>query len=366
MSTLPAFVLYQLPSETAPTLLMQQDGGVEVYTEYAELNAREGFVISPFEIQPEQPILLIRPEVVKVGWEAVFEEWPELVSQTRTLLAQAPVTSTTIDPEGYAQAFHRFHEALLCGDFRKLVLSRRSATLLPANFSPIEAFKEACTRYSQQMVYLCYTPQTGLWMGSTPEILLASEGHQSESKHTTEQSVEWCSVALAGSVVATDTVVEWNQKNRNEQQYVADYLRTRLSSLAEIKKEVGPFTVQAGKLAHLKTEFFFTLPSTNALGDLLAWLHPTPAVCGLPKESSHEFILHQEGYNRRYYAGCIGFLSPTRSMQLYVNLRCMNLQGHYAYLYAGGGLLAESTLQSEWLETAAKMETMQDLISSPS
>ena len=93
-------------------------------------------------------------------------------------------------------------------------------------------------------------------------------------------------------------------------------------------------------------------------------LHPTPAVCGLPKEETYRIIRENEGYDRSYYSGFIGWLAPEGKSDLYVNLRCMNILRGSFVLYAGGGILASSEIESEWLETEAKMQTMKRLINS--
>ncbi len=99
-------------------------------------------------------------------------------------------------------------------------------------------------------------------------------------------------------------------KNRKEQDYVTAYIRSRLLSLGIHSTESGPYPAYAGALSHLKTDFHFSLRDNNGLGDLLKVLHPTPAVCGLPKEEAYRFILENEGYDRHYYSGFIGWLDP--------------------------------------------------------
>ena len=124
----------------------------------------------------------------------------------------------------------------------------------------------------------------------------------------------------------------------------------------------GPYSARAGALCHLKSDFRFTLRENNKLGDLLNLLHPTPAVCGLPKADAYRFILDHEGYNRRYYSGFIGWLDPEGRTDLYVNLRCMHIEDKILTLYAGGGLLSSSELNDEWQETEDKLQTMKALI----
>ncbi|HBK29014.1 MAG TPA: isochorismate synthase, partial [Parabacteroides sp.] len=101
---------------------------------------------------------------------------------------------------------------------------------------------------------------------------------------------------------------------------------------------------------------------TRMLGDVLSLLHPTPAVCGLPKEDAFRFIIEKEGYDRSYYSGFVGWLSPTGQTDIYVNLRCVNIHPDTYTLFAGGGLLASSDLEDEWEETIDKMKTMQNIL----
>ena len=91
-------------------------------------------------------------------------------------------------------------------------------------------------------------------------------------------------------------------------------------------------------------------------------LHPTPAVCGLPKEEAYRFIIDTENYDRSYYSGIIGWLAPEGDTTLYVNLRCMRIDKDTATLYAGGGILPTSEAESEWEETQHKMDTMRNIL----
>jgi isochorismate synthase len=91
-------------------------------------------------------------------------------------------------------------------------------------------------------------------------------------------------------------------------------------------------------------------------------LHPTPAVCGLPKQEAREFILAHEGYDRRYYTGFVGMLDLASATDLYVNLRCMQCHADgQVTLYAGGGILPSSQCGKEWEESRQKMKTMKEI-----
>lgn len=156
--------------------------------------------------------------------------------------------------------------------------------------------------------------------------------------------------------------LEWSAKNKEEQRLVARYIGDCLANLAYDIEETRPYTQRAGGLVHLRSDFTFKLKPAYGLGDLVQTLHPTPAICGLPKAEAWQFIIENEPHSRRYYSGFCGPVSAIEGTRLYVSLRCMQLSHHKACLYAGGGLLKNSTEEQEWEETRAKMETMLGLM----
>lgn len=351
------FAIYRIPGENAVHFLTQAQGEVRLLYNIEELNGKKGFVIAPFRVGRDMPIVLMEPDGELHVEIDLTEECPDGVNpDVYRLFANTSELSMHYAPctEKYANCFDMFINALKEKKFDKLVLSRTQHLDVPLRFSPAAVFYEACRRYIYSYVYLCYTPQTGTWLGSTPEIILSGE------------KKDWSTVALAGTQSLQDGKLpqEWDDKNREEQGYVASYIRNQLFFLGIQPTESGPYPAFAGALSHLKTDFHFSLPDSGHLGDLLKLLHPTPAVCGLPKEEAYQFILEHERYNRRYYSGFIGLLDPDGKTDLYVNLRCMSITPGALTLYAGGGLLASSELEDEWLETEKKMQTMFNLIES--
>ncbi len=343
-----SFAIWRIPGEETIHFRMQTFGNPDLLYDFTELNGRSGFVIAPFQITDKHPIVLIQPDCLDLP-EDILETPQDMIE---VFPHEVPdVKSDEEMRDEYDACFRHFQNPLLRGIQDKLVLSR--AKTLPKNptFSPGKAFFQACKRYIYSYVYLCYTPQTGVWIGGTPEILLAGEGEK------------WQTVALAGTQRLREGKLPhaWDQKNWQEQQLVATYIRRQLASLKIETKEKGPYSAQAGNLAHLKSDFNFTLPSNDNLGEIIQLLHPTPAVCGLPKEDAYQFILDNEHYDRSYYSGFIGWLAPAGKTDLYVNLRCANINPDTYTLFAGGGILASSVLKEEWNETEDKMATMRNL-----
>jgi len=98
------------------------------------------------------------------------------------------------------------------------------------------------------------------------------------------------------------------------------------------------------------------------LGDFVAELHPTPAVCGLPKNLADDFIKENEKHDRKYYSGYLGPWKLNQEVNLFVNLRCMEITCDQFVLYAGGGITSKSIPEREWEETIQKAKTLLDVI----
>lgn len=346
-----AFAIYRMPYRHHCTLVVQQEGEPEELSSLTQLNGREGYVVAPFAPSEECPILLMQPDALR--------HLPVMTVENDTEEEDSPVRLNADDERKYYEAdFRCFQQALEKGEFAKLVLARRMQTKWgrAGRMGVEQLFMRICRRYPRLYVALVSTARSGTWLMATPEILLAG------------QNGEFTTMALAGTQEAppSKTVadcpvegVEWSQKNRNEQQCVADYIARAISRFSADCTQKGPFTTMAANLYHLRTDFQFRLSDTGRLGDVLDTLFPTPAVCGMPKEEARQFILDHESIDRKYYSGFVGMISPVEATHLYVSLRCVNLQpGGICTFYGGGGLLKESELESEWEETEAKIRTL--------
>lgn len=349
-----AFAMYRRPYANTYTKVVQEEGEPIVLQDYSALSDFHGFCIAPFAISEDCPILVVCPD--RVEEMAV----PLMLKDSVNAIPSTPLKHRA----SYTHTFERFHSALMDGGFRKLVLSRCVEEDMVDGKSCEDLFFYACSLYPRMFVALVSTEKSGTWLAATPEILLDGSGD------------EWHTMALAGTMRLTDSQlcfdtpmnndggveITWSTKNIQEQHCVATYIKDCLSTFSDDIHEEGPTTVRAGNLVHLRSDFRFRLSPDVNIGKLLEALHPTPAVCGLPKAEAYRFILDNEHYPRRYYSGFMGPLSINGSTQLYVSLRCMEINDNKCTLYAGGGLLRDSQEEMEWNETEAKLETMRRCI----
>ena len=229
---------------------------------------------------------------------------------------------------------------------KKVVLSRKEEIYFE-HFNVLETFKKLLINYTNAMVYLWYHPKIGLWLGATPETLLKVDNNT------------FSTMALAGTQLYSGSLdVFWPNKEKQEQQFVTDFLINELSNTSIIIDVSKPLTVKAGNLVHLCTKIEGRLSEQFSLYELIKLLHPTPAVCGLPKAEAKLFILENEGYDREFYTGFFGELNVNKTSSLYVNLRCMQVLKNQLTLYIGGGITIDSNPEKEWEETLAKSEVM--------
>ncbi len=261
--------------------------------------------------------------------------------------------------ESFRAAVAQAVAAIKRHEFQKVVLSKQKEAAMPEGFNPAEVFVELGKSYPNAFVSFFAIPQVGVWMGATPEILVSVDRHQI-----------FRTMALAGTQAkGTLTNLQqatWTQKEIAEQAMVSRYI---INCFKKIRlrefEENGPRTVAAGKLIHLRTDFEVDMRVTNfpQLGTvMLNLLHPTSAVCGMPKPAAMEFIAVHEQYDRALYSGYIGSVNISGESHLFVNLRCMQLQANSLILYAGAGITEDSIPEKEWNETEMKCETMLQLI----
>ncbi len=352
-----SFALFRLPGKE-PVLLLQKDRKEHLYPSFGGVEGT-GFVLCPFAEGQGHPVVLIRDDEKYTGWDNIAAGLAGIIRRDNLEHMTVPETVScdfaglkerlykAPRDTGYTKALQCFLKELSGGHFQKLVLSRSQD--IAGRFSAARIFLNACASCPHAMVSLVHG-SCGTWIGASPEILMQGS-----------LAGGWQTMALAGTR-KSGTEGAWDDKNRHEQAIVADYIRQVLTPAAADLTESEAYTFQAGGVEHLRTDFAFSTKESMRIQDVVHSLHPTPAVCGLPKERAQQCILTTETQDRRYYSGFLGFWDNGQACSLYVNLRCLKLSQQGVRLYAGGGILPQSDPDSEWLETCGKMCTMLALL----
>ena len=356
------FVLYSKPNTSVVKGVFQEND--IVYT--SENLTESGFVFSPFD-SDKQTVLIPTEQSDSLETSfSVTEDNREAEDKLKSNESEADLNNAKT-----------FHIALVSNaikmikdsTFKKVVISRKEEVVLLES-NPIQLFKRLLSQYKTAFVYCWYHPKIGLWLGATPETLLSVTGNR------------FTTMALAGTQeYKGEANPKWEAKETEEQQLVTDFLVESLEASVTNLSVAKVETIKAGNLLHLKTRVSGLL--TSNLKEVVTVLHPTPAVCGLPKVTAKQFILNNENYNREFYSGYLGELNikekTTRNTNrrnvennaysavktisnLYVNLRCMQLTDVKASIYVGGGITKDSIAENEWQETVNKTQTMKKVL----
>lgn len=365
------FALWRLPESKEKHLLISHQY-INLTHEAIIEDQPAGFIFSPFDRTRESIFL-------PANFHFVFEDgklkkpedplttssqtWLEAeVQKSRAPKKYQPSKKLTVQqPEDsdFLALVNRCIDEIERGTFEKVVPSRTKVVDLPADFDVLTAFQKLCSKYNHALISFINIPEIGTWMGATPEILVIVE----------DRNI-FRTVALAGTQRYTEGMnlkgVAWTQKEIEEQALVERYI---ISCFKKIRlreyDEHGPKTVVAGNLIHLKTDFEVDMKATGfpQLGSImLQLLHPTSAVCGMPLDASTKFLKTHEGYDRSFYAGFLGPVNVNNNINIFVNLRCMQLGDKQAILYAGAGVTIDSVPEEEFEETEMKFNTLRNVI----
>jgi len=333
-------VCYNFPNSGIVNVIVQDDEAIYTTSNFND----EAFVLAPFNTNGEAIIIPFnKAKCYTFSLKGVIKDLREIKSRSHKL-------ASSLSQEDYTAIIEKAKAKIATHNLQKVVLSRR-IELDFENTNTVFVFLQLLKKYTSAFAYLWHHPKVGIWLGATPEKLLSVNGNILET------------MALAGTQIAEkESDLNWENKEKQEQQFVTDYISKTLSDI-NIPVNIGKsFNLKAGNLWHICTKITGTLTHNFAIKNLIEALHPTPAVAGLPKQKAIDFILENECYKRSYYTGFLGIINKENKSKLFVNLRCMQIEYQKATVYVGGGITADSNAESEWHETTAKSQTLLQLL----
>ena len=357
-----AFAAWRMPLSNQRNICI----GKTIVAKENTLPTTKGFLFHPYDeqasgqfIQSELSILTNNGSVkIDASNNELLNGLESFQINNPTYYTNDSAFALDIDKNEFLKYVTQSVEAIKDHTFQKVVPARSKQVNLTMPFDLFSNFDALCKAYPNAFVSVVSIPNVGTWIGATPEVLIGvAENH-------------FQTVSLAGTQKHDPTQplseVAWTQKEIEEQAMVSRYI---INCFKKIRlrefEEAGPKTVIAGNLIHLKTNFKVDMKVTDTpqLGStMLDLLHPTSAVCGMPKVNASDFIKQHENGNREFYSGYLGPVNYQEETHLFVNLRCMQLLENTVILYAGAGVTEDSNPEKEWLETELKMNTLLNII----
>ncbi|MEA3019718.1 MAG: menaquinone-specific isochorismate synthase [Actinomycetota bacterium] len=242
--------------------------------------------------------------------------------------------------------------AMHAGELTKVVLAREVVVEADEPIDIVEVLRRLRAAYPSAMVFA-----VDGFIGASPELLVSRMGDVVRSQPmagTTPRTGDPATDArLAASLLAS-------AKDRAEHQITIDtVLDAVLPFCSYVDSEPEPSIVTLANVQHLASlvEGRLSSPPASVLS-LVAALHPTPAVCGFPRAAALEVIARLEGFGRGRYAGTVGWVDRRGNGRFAVSIRCAEVEGRSARLFAGNGIVADSDPQIELAETRAKLNAL--------
>ncbi|MEU1214164.1 isochorismate synthase [Streptomyces sp. NPDC005790] len=251
----------------------------------------------------------------------------------------------------------RATERIRAGEFEKVVLARELRVTASEPYD-VPAVVGRLRTANPTTTLFAVDHDEHAFLGATPEYLVRVEGRSVET-------LGLAGTAPRGSTPEHDEelaqeLVE-SAKIQHEHDVVVQMLRDALgTSCQDVSAESPPRVVKLANVQHLSTNVRGRLPEGSGAGilDLVAQLHPTPALGGHPRKAALSWLDDNEGLDRGWYAGVVGWADAGGQGQFAVTIRSALLDGGTASLYAGCGIVADSDPEAEYAETCAKLRPM--------
>lgn len=247
----------------------------------------------------------------------------------------------------------------------KAVLARSLRLQVAGTIEPL-ALAQRLERDTSVTTYVIPLPVSGnespAWLvGATPELLISRRGRTIIS-HPLAGSARRSHDAAEDARTAKK--LEASSKDLVEHRYVVDAIVAALAPLCDaLDAPTTPSLYSTDSMWHLGTRIVGTLKDSNtSVATLAGLLHPTPAVCGTPRQQALETISTLEPVSRGFYAGAVGWVDARGDGDWYVAIRCAHVQADTLRLFAGAGIVADSVPALEVEETAAKFMALLDAL----
>lgn len=285
---------------------------------------------------------------------------PQTAALAQPALHERTVLQPVPTPAAFREAVSLGLKHISAGHMDKLVLSRSLLLQTGADLCPDTVLRRLALDPSVFRFMTRLPARNGrnrAMVGASPELLVAKHGDLVTSHplagSARRQADTAADQAAGQALLASD-------KDLREHDHAAQAVLDTLAPFCDqLSAPKGVQLRPTATMWHLGTRVTGRLRDPDTpVAALLAALHPTPAVCGLPREAADAAITTLEGYDRGFYAGAVGWMDAQGDGEWYVTLRCAEICGDEARLYAGAGVVQGSTPEGEEAETRAKFRTM--------
>ncbi len=276
--------------------------------------------------------------------------------RARTTPSARPATyrAAGAAPALWRRAVDATLDDIAAGRLRKLVLARACSLRASKSFDPVHVVARLRHAFPECAVFAVAhgerRPRRGI-AGAPGAGHRAPPGHRRGGGQRPARR-------LGGSDRRRARALALDPKERAEHALVVDDVRARLARVCDrVVVPATPLVLATQAVQHLHTPIHGRLRAGVGLWDVVAALHPTPAVCGVPRALAYDALATREGMPRGWYTGGVGWIGPAGG-EITVALRTALLRGPQALLHAGAGIVAGSSWEAELEETRLKLRPL--------
>ncbi|MCS1351579.1 isochorismate synthase MenF [Mechercharimyces sp. CAU 1602] len=297
----------------------------------------------------------MKMEDERVRWQ---HEWNELLQHRCTKGLNPPSSCYTVEevaPEAYLNAVANVAYAVRTSELDKAVIARELRLSLEHSLQAEHVLKRLADEQSGSYLF-AFEREGDCFIGATPERLVK------------KKEDELLSTCLAGTTRRGKSPSEdkylgdellHDQKNREEHAVVVRKITEAYTAMCgEVDVPEAPVLLKLRDYQHLYTPVSGQIKKELTLLDVVAQMHPTPALGGHPSARALEVIRQEEKWDRGWYAAPIGWIDQYGDGEFVVAIRSGLLRDNYASLFAGGGIMGDSNPVCEYLETQTKFRPM--------
>lgn len=314
----------------------------------------QGIFVANLALEPASQLQQLTDLAWKT-WKTLQQRWSTPTS-LNTALLPLPVSSTLRHQARFLRSAEAIIEQIRQGHLEKLVLAETLDVSTAVPLQRFETLSKLRSRYGDCQIFSIQNAEGEGFIGASPERLL-----QVQERWLTAD-------ALAGSAPRGRTLKEdallgkqllESTKDIHEHQVVLAFIRKRLKQLGVNPQLTSPaHLLQLPNIQHLRTLVNAELPKSLPVLEVLAALHPTPAVAGTPQERTEKYLQDYEPFDRHLYAAPLGWVDHRGNGRFTVGIRSAFVQGNHLRLYAGAGIVVGSNPYREWAEVQLKLQTL--------
>lgn len=246
-------------------------------------------------------------------------------------------------------------DSIAMDELSKIVIAHAVDINSDRFFSVIDSLNNLRDRHPDCYIFAIGNNQGQNFIGASPERLVSIQNRQlvtdalagsAPRGKSTSEDVQWANILLK------------NRKEKREHQAVSDFILERLKEMGLKPYQLPLQLLQLSNIQHLWTPIYAHLPKGIDPLDIVAQLHPTPAVAGVPNKIVCEKIRHYEKFDRALYAAPLGWIDRRENCEFVVGIRSALIEKNRARLYAGAGIVSGSNPDKEFVEIQLKLQSL--------